>query len=88
MSGPQSETPLADDVPWSNHVTEYDRTHFPIYLRLLDAHRDGATKDEMCSIVLGLDPAGDRKRARKVLDSHLRRARWMTQVGYRDLLDS
>lgn len=88
MPALQTEKPLKDEVPWSNHVTDYDRAHFPTYLRLLDARRDGATKDEMCSIVLGIDPNRERSRARKMLASHLWRARWMTQVGYRDLLDS
>jgi hypothetical protein len=40
----------------------------------------------MCFIVLGIDPHHECER--KMLASHLWRARWMTQVGYRDLLDS
>lgn len=88
MPYPQTEEPLKDEVPWSDHVNDYDRAHFPTYARLLDARSDGATKDEMCSIVLGLDPVRDRAGARKVLASHLKRARWMTQHGWRDLLDS
>jgi hypothetical protein len=33
---------IADEVPWSDHVTEYDEEHFITYLRLLDADAEGA----------------------------------------------
>jgi hypothetical protein len=77
---------IADEVPWSEQVTAYDERHFIVYLRLLDANADGATDDEMCRIVLKIDPTKEPKRARQALESHLRRARWMTEHGYRDLL--
>lgn len=77
---------IADEVPWSEQVTDYDERHFIVYLRLLDASADGASNDEMCRIVLGIDPAKEPERAKQALDSHLRRARWMTEHGYRDLL--
>jgi hypothetical protein len=77
---------IADEVPWSEQVTEYDERHFIVYLRLLDASADGATNDEMCRIILGIDPVREPERARQALDGHLRRARWMTEHGYRDLL--
>jgi hypothetical protein len=37
----------------------------------------------MAQIVLGIDPVVEPERARHALASHLRRARWMTEVGYR-----
>jgi hypothetical protein len=40
----------------------------------------------MTRIVLGIDPVKEPVRARRALDSHLRRARWMTEHGYCDLL--
>jgi hypothetical protein len=40
----------------------------------------------MSCIVLGIDPTKEPVRAKSVLDSHLRRARWMTEHGYRHLL--
>jgi hypothetical protein len=85
---PKAETnpEIANDVPWSEHVTEYDERHFIVYVRLLDASADGATNEEMSRIVLGIDPVSEPDRARRALDSHLRRARWMTERGYRDLL--
>jgi hypothetical protein len=36
-------------------------------------------------ILFGIDPAAEPERARRVHDSHLDRARWMTQHGYREL---
>jgi len=77
---------LQDEPPALNEVTDYDLCHGTIYLRLLDASADGADWTEAAEIVLGLDPRSDADRARRVHDSHLERARWMTRVGYRDLL--
>ena len=36
--------------------------------------------------ILGIDPASEPDRARQALDSHLARARWTTEVGYRELV--
>jgi hypothetical protein len=77
---------IADDVPWSDHVTDYDRDHFVIYVRLLDAERDGASNDDMARNILGIDPAKEPDRAKRALASHLNRAHWMTKQGYKDLL--
>ena len=75
---------IADEVPWSDHVTDYDRAHFITYLRLLDGVILGASDDELCRNILNVDPqAADAKRT---LSSHLNRARWMAETGYRDLL--
>lgn len=74
-----------DDAPWSDDLTDYDRGHLVVYLRLLDACADGTKEDEMCKIVLGIDPSKEPDRAKHALDSHLRRARWMTEIGYRRL---
>ena len=83
---PSPNPPIANEVPWSDHVTAYDREHFTVYLRLLDAAADGASAEEMSRIVLGIDPANEPARAKQALDSHLRRAGWMTEHGYRHLL--
>jgi len=77
---------IADEVPWSDTVTDYDQRHLIVYLRLLDARADGATDEEMVRIVLGIDPAKEPVRARSALETHLSRARWMTEHGYKDLL--
>ena len=83
---PETKRTIADEVPWSEHVNEYDRAHFDIYLRLLDATNEGADEDEIIEIVLDLNPAQEPERARKMFDSHLKRARWMTRQGFWDLI--
>jgi hypothetical protein len=77
---------IADEVPWSETITDYDEAHYVVYLRLLDASAEGAGADEMARVVLGIDPAQDPRRAEKAVSSHLRRAQWMTEKGYRRLL--
>jgi len=70
----------------SDKLTGYDERHLVTYLRLLDAADEGADWREAVSIIFDLDPELEPKRARLVYDSHLARARWMTQTGYRLLL--
>ena len=79
-------TLFLDSPPADDAVTDYDRAHSITYLRLLDAHADGATWQEAASIVLGFNLDGDAERARRVHASHLERALWMTRIGYRYLL--
>jgi len=81
-----SDTIILDDPPESTELTEYDRAHMTLYLRLLDAASDGADWREAVSVLFGLDPAREPERARRVYDSHLARARWMTKHGYRLLV--
>jgi hypothetical protein len=78
---------IADRAPDDDHVTAYDEAHFAIYLRLLDASEAQADPKEMCREILGRDPAVDPE-GMNSLNSHLRRARWMCEQGYRDLLAS
>lgn len=87
MSSPEpSRRRIADEVPWSDHVNDYDRTHFDIYLRVLDATDEGTDADEIIEIVLNLDPVKEAERGRKMLASHLKRARWMSKKGFWDLI--
>ena len=82
-----SAAPSFDDIaPISDELTEYDRAHIKLYMRLLDAADDGAEWTEAVNVLFGIDPAQEPERARQVHDSHLARARWMTQSGYRQLL--
>jgi type VI secretion system activator RovC-like protein len=76
----------ADEAPAGPSLTEYDTQHFVTYLRLLDADREGADWREVSRIVLHIDP--DESRARRAFESHMSRARWMTEQGYRLLLQS
>jgi Uncharacterized conserved protein (DUF2285) len=59
-----------------------------LYIRLLDAADEGAEWTEVVRVLFGLDPNRNGERARRIHDSHLARARWMTEHGYRDLLRS
>lgn len=78
--------PFDDSPPASARVTPYDERHFVTYLRLLDAAAEGADWREAVRIVFGIDPEREPERARLVHTSHLARARWMTEKGYRHLL--
>lgn len=80
--GSPGTPPIADDVPWSDGITEYDEGHLVVYLRLLDAEADGATPEDMARVVLGIDPAKEPHRAAKAVESHLRRAKWMSEQGH------
>ncbi|WP_347270226.1 DNA -binding domain-containing protein [Rhizorhabdus histidinilytica] len=78
--------PFEDNPPSGETLTDYDRSHIKLYMRLLDATADGADWREAVEILFGIDPRLDPERARRVHDRHLQRARWMTQTGYRLLL--
>ncbi len=75
-----------DRAPDSPQLTAYDEGHLADYLRLLDADGDGADWREIAASLLGIDPVTEPERAKMMLDSHLARARWMTEVGYAHLL--
>jgi hypothetical protein len=75
-----------DRPPEGDELTAYDERHLVVYLRLLDADEEGAHWTEAVKIIFGLDPDRHPQRARIVHDSHLARARWMSQSGYRHLL--
>ena len=77
---------IADTPPDDAAVTVYDRDHLKLYMRLLDASDAGASLEEVSSLLFGIDAKMEPERARQVHDSHLSRARWMTEQGYRDLL--
>lgn len=79
---------IADRAPSDPVITDYDRAHLKLYLRLLDADAEQAAWDEIARLLLDVDPARDRDRARVRYETHLARARWMTDQGYLDLLKS
>ncbi|WP_434721289.1 DNA -binding domain-containing protein [Mesorhizobium sp. RIZ17] len=78
--------PFDEAAPDGDDLTEYDRTHVKLYMRLFDADADGADWREVVKVLFGIDPTLEPQRARRVYDSHLARARWMTRSGYRQLL--
>lgn len=81
-----AKPPFADQPPQLDRVGPYDQKHLATYLRLLDAEAEGADWREAVSIIFGLDPEKEPMRAKLVYDSHLARAHWMTEKGYRHLL--
>ena len=83
-----SRTPtIANSAPFEAHLTDYDRAHTATYLRLLDAAKDGAHWEEASQIVLGIDPLREPARAKRAYDSHIARARWLTEHGYKEFLE-
>jgi Uncharacterized conserved protein (DUF2285) len=76
-----------DEPPQTLRVNSYDERHFATYLRLLDAAAENADWREVVSIIFGLDPEKEPERAKTVHDSHLARALWMSNTGYRHLLE-
>ncbi|MDX8492521.1 DUF2285 domain-containing protein [Mesorhizobium sp. VK22B] len=78
--------PFDDTAPTGDELTEYDRRHIKLYMRLLDAAVDGADWREAVKVLFGIDPDQEPQRAKRIYDSHLARARWMTHTGYRHLL--
>lgn len=77
---------VADGVPWSDDITPYDEAHFITYIRLLDAQAEQADWRAVARIVLHRDPAAEPDRTRRCWEEHLKRAKWMTESGYRQLL--
>lgn len=77
---------VADAAPTAPILTGYDEQHLVTYLRLLDAAADGADWKEVARTVLHIDVARESDRARRAWETHLARARWITEHGYRDLL--
>ncbi len=77
---------IADDVPWSEAITHYDEEHLVTYVRLLDAEADGAAWQEAARIVLHRDSDVEPDRAWRCWEAHLKRAKWITEHGYRQLL--
>jgi hypothetical protein len=77
---------VADEAPNAAVLTGYDEEHGITYLRLLDAEAEGTDWREVARIVLHIDPRREPKRARRAWESHLARAKWMVERGYRYLL--
>lgn len=75
-----------DKAPDEPHLTSYDQEHMVLYLRILDADRDGADWREVVRVLFELDPELHPERCRMIHESHLARARWMTEQGYRELV--
>lgn len=77
---------ILDAPPAGADFTDYDRQHVTTYVRMLDAERAGAGWEEVARVLLRIDPGADPARARQRYDTHLARAKWIAESGYRDLL--
>jgi hypothetical protein len=86
MPNPPLDPPVADQAPVADDLSGYDHEHLVTYLRLLDADTEGADWAEVARIVLHIDPTREPERARRAWESHLARAKWMTEHGYGHLL--
>jgi hypothetical protein len=75
-----------DQPPVSDSLTDYDREHLKLYMRLLDADSQKADWQEVVSVLFGIDSKAEPELAQTVFESHLVRAKWMIENGYRQLL--
>jgi len=82
-----NEVGFEDRPPLTDRVNAYDEQHLAIYVQLLMAEEEGADWREVVEVIFGLDPSRDPERAKIVHESHLARARWMTEAGYRHLVE-
>ena len=86
MKSPPLDPPVSDSAPSDAVLTGYDEQHLVTYLRLLDAEAEGADWRLVARIVLHIDSDQEPDRAKRAWESHLARARWMTEAGYQHLL--
>ena len=86
MPSPPLDPPVADSAPTDAVLTGYDEEHLVTYMRLLDAEAETADWREVARIVLHIDPGQEPGRARRAWETHLARARWITEHGYRHLM--
>ncbi len=73
-------------MPEAAQLTAYDESHLADYLRLLDADAEGEDWRQAATSVFGIDVTAEPDRAKAMHESHLARARWMTEIGYAHLL--
>ena len=81
MSKSPLDPDVADVAPNEPAMTAYDEQHVVTYIRLLQAEAEGAVWREVARIVLHIDPKRESDRARTAYESHLARAKWLTEQG-------
>ena len=77
---------VADTAPTDPQLVGYDHAHLGTYLRLLDAAAEGAAWEEATLVILRINATNEPERACRAHESHLARARWLSQHGYREFL--
>jgi hypothetical protein len=78
---------IAELAASADEITLYDQEHFLTYARLIDAELDGADWREMARHILLLDPDADPERARRCVESHLERAKWVETTGLKKVIE-
>jgi hypothetical protein len=78
---PPLDPNVVDLAPSGPVLTSYDEEHVVTYIRLLQAEGQGADWQEVARIVLHIDPDREPDRARTAYQSHLARAKWVTEQG-------
>nr|WP_094193655.1 DUF2285 domain-containing protein [Bradyrhizobium viridifuturi] len=81
MQNPPLDPDASYRAPDDNALTPYDEAHVVTYIRLLQAEGEGADWREVARIVLHIDPERELDRARSAYQSHLERAKWLTERG-------
>lgn len=81
MRKPPLDPDVADAAPTDQILTVYDEQHVVTYMRLLQAESEGADWTEVARVVLHMDPEREPDRARRAYQSHLARAKWLTEQG-------
>ncbi|MGY3478374.1 DUF2285 domain-containing protein [Bradyrhizobium ottawaense] len=81
MQKPSLDPDVADSAPNEPLLTAYDEQHVVTYMRLLQAEGEGADWREVSRVVLHMDPEREPDRARSAYQSHLARAKWVTEQG-------
>jgi len=81
MQKPSLDPDVADSAPNEPALTAYDEQHVVTYMRLLQAEGEGADWREVARVVLHMDPEREPDRARSAYQSHLARAKWVTEQG-------
>jgi hypothetical protein len=82
MQKPPLDPDVADSAPNEPALTAYDEQHVVTYIRLLQAEGEGADWREVARVVLHMDPEREPDRARSAYQSHLARAKWVTEQGH------
>jgi hypothetical protein len=78
---PPLDPDVADLAPSELGLTSYDEQHVVTYVRLLQAESERADWREVVRIVLHIDPDREPDRAWKAYETHLARAKWVTEQG-------
>ena len=88
MLRPRLDAPIADEPPNSEQLTEYDALHVIHYIILIDAERDQVAWQDVAREALLIDPAREPARARHAYETHLARAKWMANSGWKEMLQA